>query len=210
MKLLHEQSSQCLRSELDLFSLPPTQTAVDGSQWVEHSPVSTITSSSPIEFIVSGSGEDYMDLNNTLLEVKACIKTTNNSPVDAAVVVAPINNTLHSLFSQIDVSLNDVNVSSATTTYPHRAYIETHLNYGTDAKISRLQAAMYFIDDNLTVSNPIPDSSSAGNLTWTEEKTWDMYCKTCFRYDWSATRRRVQSEQIYVEWCDDESENDAQ
>ena len=42
MKLLHEQSSQCLRSELDLFSLPPTQTAIDGSQWVEHSPVSTI------------------------------------------------------------------------------------------------------------------------------------------------------------------------
>ena len=72
MKLLHEQSSQCLRSELDLFSLPPTQTAVDGSQWVEHSPVSTITSSSPIEFIVSGSGEDYMDLNNTILLVKAC------------------------------------------------------------------------------------------------------------------------------------------
>ena len=106
-----------------------------------------------------------MDLkNNILLEVKACIKTTNNSPVDAAVAVAPINNTLHSLFSQIDVSLNDVNVSSATTTYPYRAYIETHLNYGTDAKKSRLQAAMYFIDDNLTVSNPIPDSSSARNM----------------------------------------------
>ena len=139
-------------------------TAVDGSQWVEHSPVSTITSSSPIEFIVSGSGEDYMDLNNTLLEVKACIKTTNNSPVDAAVAVAPINNTLHSLFSQIDVSLNDVNVSSATTTYPYRAYIETHLNYETNAKKSSLQAAMYFIDDNLTVSNPIPDSSSARNM----------------------------------------------
>ena len=181
MKLLHEQSSQCLRSELDLFSLPPTQTAVDGSQWVEHSPVSTITSSSPIEFIVSGSGEDYMDLNNTLLEAKACIKTTNNSPVDAAVAVAPINNTLHSLFSQIDVSLNDVNVSSATTTYPYRAYIETHLNYGTDAKKSRLQAAMYFIDDNLTVSNPIPDSSSARNMglkrrhgICTAKSTFDM------------------------------------
>ena len=160
MKLLHKQSSQCIRSELYLFSLPPTQTAVDGPQWVEHSPVSTITSSSPIEFIVSGSGEDYMDLNNTLLEVKACIKTTNHSPVDAAVAVAPMNNTLPSLFSQIDVSLNDVNVSSATSTYPYRAYIETHMNYGTDAIKSRLQAAMYFIYDNLTVSNPIPDSSS--------------------------------------------------
>ena len=96
--------------------------------------MSTITSSSPIEFIVSGSGEYYMDLNSTLLEVKACIRTTNDSPVDVAVAVAPINNRLHGIFSQIDVSLNDVNVSSATTTYPYRAYIETHLNYGTYAK----------------------------------------------------------------------------
>ena len=132
MKLLHKQSSQCLGSEIYLFSLPHTQTAVDGSQWVERSPVSTITSSSPIEFIVSGSDKDYMDLNNTLLEAKACIKTTNDSPVDAAVAVTPINNTLHSLFCQY-VSLNDVNISSATTTYPYRAYIETHFNYGTDA-----------------------------------------------------------------------------
>ena len=87
----------------------------------------------------------------------------NNSPVDAAVAVAPIHNTLHSLFSQIDVSLNDVNVSYVTTIYTYRAYIETHLYYGTDANKSRLQAAMYFIEDNLTVSNPIPDSSSARN-----------------------------------------------
>ena len=94
MKLLHEQSSQCIRSELDLFSLPPTQTVVDGSQCVEHIPVSTITSYSPIDFIVSVSGEDYMDLNNTLLEVKACIKATNDSSVDVAVAVAQINNTL--------------------------------------------------------------------------------------------------------------------
>ena len=49
-----------------------------------------INSSSPIEVIVSGSGEDYMDLNNTLLEVKACIKTTNDSPEDASVAVATI------------------------------------------------------------------------------------------------------------------------
>ena len=147
MKLLHEQSS-------------PTQTAVDCSQWMEHCPVSTITSSSPIEFIVSGSVEYYMDLNNTLLEVKACIKTTDDSPVDAAVAVAPINHTLHSPISQIDICLNDGSVSSATTTYPYRSYIQTHLNYRTDAKKIKASSSdgLY-----LTVSNPIPDSSSARN-----------------------------------------------
>ena len=61
-------------------------------------------------------------------------KKTNDAAVDTAVAVVPINNAFHSLFSQIDVTLNDVNVSSATPTYPYRAYIETHLNYGTDAK----------------------------------------------------------------------------
>ena len=114
---------------------------------------------------MSGSGEDYMDLNDTLLAVKA----TNDIPVNA---VAPISNTLHSLLSQIDVSLNDVNISSATTTYLYRAYIETHLNYGTDAKKSRLQAAMYFINDNLIVYNPIPDLSSARNMGLKEDMVY--------------------------------------
>ena len=71
--------------------------------------------------------------------------------MDAAVAVAPINNTLHRIFSQIDFFMNDVNVSSATATYPCRACIETHLNYGADAKKSRLQAAMYFIDDKISL-----------------------------------------------------------
>ena len=123
--------------------------------------------------------------------------------MDAAVVVAPINNTLHSLFSQIDVSLNDVNVSSATTTYPYITYIETHLNYRTYTNKSRLQAVMHFIDDNLTVSSPITDSSSARNTElkrrhgiYIAKPTFDMIGKL--------------SEQLYVEWCDDESENDLQ
>ena len=44
---------------------------------------------------------------------------------------------LHSLLSQIDVSLNEVNISSATTTYPYRAYIEPHLRYKADASSAR-------------------------------------------------------------------------
>ena len=84
--------------------------------------------------------------------------------MDASVAVAPINNTLHSLFSPIDVSLNDMNVSSETTTYPYRAYIETHLNYVKDTQKLGFQVVMYFINDNLIVSNFISDSSSARNM----------------------------------------------
>ena len=185
MKLLYEQSSQCLRRDLDLFSLPPTQTATGGYQWVEHDAVSTITSSSPIESIVSGSGEDYVDLNNTLLEMKACIQTTNYSPVDVAAAVAPINNTLRIIFSQIDVALNDVNVSSATTTYPYRAYIKPTwiMEHTLKTKASSSDVLYRWQPDSLQ------------SYTWlifckkyvTKGKTWDVYCKTYLRYDWSAT-----------------------
>ena len=153
MKLLNAQSQQCLRTELDLFSVPPTQTSIDSSQWVEHSPESTISASAPIEFVVAGSGDDYLDLSNTLLEVRAKL-TADGSPVTAEVAVAPVNNVLQSMFSQLDVSLNVVSVSSASTTYPYRAYMETHLNYGHDAKVSKLQAGLYYMDTNLTLSDP--------------------------------------------------------
>ncbi len=152
-----DQYTQCVRSELELFSSPPIQIAVEEGQWVEYNPVSSITSAAPIEFVITGSGDEYVDLSKTLLEVKAVIKQANGEISPKTTHIAPVNNTLQSLFSQVDVSLNDVPVSSSTTTYPYRAFIENHLNYGSDAKESRLSGGLYFMDDNITVSDPIPD-----------------------------------------------------
>ncbi len=152
-----EQFTQCVRSELDLFTLPPIQTAVEEGQWVEYNPVSSISSAAPIEFVVTGSGDDYLDLSKTLIQVEAAIRQPDGTRTPATTHIAPVNNTLQSLFSQVDVSLNDVPVSTATTTYPYKAYIENHLNHGSDAKESRLSAGLYFMDDNITQSDPIPD-----------------------------------------------------
>ena len=153
---MHNRSSVCTLNWICFNSVPPTQTSIDSYQWVENSPVSTISASAPIEFVVARSGEDYLDLSNTLLEIRA-----DGSPVTAKVAVARVNSVLHSMFSQLDVSLNDVNVSSASTTYPYRAYMETHLNYGHDTKVSKLQAGLYYMDTNLTVSDPRPTGENA-------------------------------------------------
>ena len=90
--------TQCIRSELELFSLPPLQTAIEEGQWVEYNPVSSINSGAPIEFVVTGSGNEYADLSKTLIEIKAEIRDQNGNKVVAAKHVAPVNNTLHSLF----------------------------------------------------------------------------------------------------------------
>jgi hypothetical protein len=45
---------------------------------------------------------------------------------------------MHSLFSDVSVSLNEKLVSPSTSLYPDRAYIETLLSYGSAAKESQL------------------------------------------------------------------------
>ena len=129
MAFVHHESQECTKSELDLFTIPATQTSISKGQWIEYHPISNITDSGPIEFYVSGTGDEYLDLARTQLFVKAKITKANGTAIDADTQVGPVNLFLHSLFSQVDVSLNERLISPSTNTYPYRAMIETLLNY---------------------------------------------------------------------------------
>ena len=80
-------------------------------------PKDTLDDGSSIEISVSGSGQDYLDAANTHLYVKAEI--TQALANDAA--VGPINLFLHSLFSDVEVSLYETPVTSSDNTYAYRA-----------------------------------------------------------------------------------------
>ena len=73
MALLHRMSEECVKSELDLFTLALTQTAIEKSTYIEIPPLSAPTDRGPIEFFVSASSEDYMDLNNKYLHLRVKI-----------------------------------------------------------------------------------------------------------------------------------------
>ena len=147
MAFVHEQSCECTKSELDLFSVPPTQTSIENGTWVEYHPISTIADGTPIEFEIPGNGEDYLDLANTYLYVQAKIVQANGNNLDADTRVAPVNLFLHSLFSEVDISLNGTQITSSTNTYPYRAIIETLLSYGQDVKESQLTSALFYKDE---------------------------------------------------------------
>ena len=67
MSLLHDMSEECVHAELDLFTIPMTQTAIEKNAYVEVPPISAISGMAPLEFFIAGNGEDYIDLNNTLV-----------------------------------------------------------------------------------------------------------------------------------------------
>ena len=146
MALVHQNSCECTKSELDLFGVPPTQTSVEHGYWEQKGLTSTLTDQGPYEFAVSGAGDDYIDLFNTYLFVEAQIVNTDGSNLEPDTDVGPVDLWMHSLFSDVSVSLNEKLVSPPTSMYPYRAYIETLLSYGPAAKESQLTGVMWYKD----------------------------------------------------------------
>lgn len=148
MSFLHSHSCECMKSELDLFTLPPTQINIEGSTWVVYKPISSLSDDAPIEFSIVSS-EDYLDLSHTQIGVRVQIAEVTAPAEDddeGYKQTGPVNCFLHALFSQIDVFFNTKQVSPPNTNYPYRAYIETLLNYGQDAKKSHLGCGLWYED----------------------------------------------------------------
>ena len=150
MAFVHRQSCEGVKTELDLFTVPPTQTSIVDRNVVEHQFMASLDSGGPIEFLIPGSGDDYLDLANTMLHVQVKVTRADGDDLDLADPVGPVNNWLHSLFSQADVYLNGTLVTSLNNTYAYRAYLETLLSYGTDAKVTQLTSQLWHKD---TASN---------------------------------------------------------
>ena len=68
---------------------------------------------------------------------------TNTADADP---IGPVNLWLHSLYSQVDISLNGTQVTTSSNTYPYRAMIEMLLSYGDNAKETQLTSSLFYED----------------------------------------------------------------
>ena len=150
MAFLHAHPYKCFKSELELFSLPPTQTTIEASSWVYYKPISSLTDDSPIKFVVPEQGDEYIDLAHTMLSLRVQVNPTDvgawqtDIKSGAAPEIGPVNNLLHSMFNQVDVYLNQKLVLPPNDAYAYRAHIETLLNYGPAAKKSHLTSVLWY------------------------------------------------------------------
>ena len=146
MSLIHKDSCECSSAELDLQSVPPTQTSVESGYYEECGPVASLTDQGPIEFNIVGSENEYLDLYNTHLYLACRIVNADGTDLAADAEVGPTNLFLHSLFSQVNVTLGGALVSESNNNYAYRAFMETLLSYGPAAKDSQLTAALWYKD----------------------------------------------------------------
>jgi hypothetical protein len=131
-------SEDCAKSELDLFSVPPTQTVVEEGVWDTIQPHPNFEKSSVITFDIPGTNIHYIDLSQTELHIKCKLNKKLESEIKNDVEypkdVYIINNVLHSLFQQIQISLNNAPVENTNRNYAYRAYLENLLCYNKESK----------------------------------------------------------------------------
>lgn len=135
-------------SQLCLFDLPGYQTAVENVSYQKIRPISTISADSPIEFNIAAQNDlTYMDLKRSTMFVKVRITKNDGSKIDSSNNnVGPINLLLHSLFSQVDVFVQNRLVSSSTGNYAYKAYIQNLLKYGKSSKQTQFTAQLWYED----------------------------------------------------------------
>lgn len=148
---------------LDVFEQRQVDPSIEEVKYTEIKPQTALDQQGPHVFEVPASGEP-IDLQNVLLSVACKLTKANDADIGQDEKVGPVNNTLHTLFSQVEVRLGETVVSYNHSLYPYQAYIE-ELLYADASEISgRLQMQGFILDESGTgaIADPTADPHNSG------------------------------------------------
>ncbi|XP_045158604.2 uncharacterized protein F54H12.2-like [Mercenaria mercenaria] len=134
------------KEELSLFTSPPAATTVQSREWITYRPVNQVTTLSALEFNIPGQSSAYLDLKRSVLNLKLQIVKGDGAAVSADEIVGPINLPFHTVFSQVDVSLQQTPLSHTGINYPYKAYIDTILKSNRNIQENLLTSQQYYKD----------------------------------------------------------------
>ncbi len=191
MSLLDVDSIESVRSELELFTVKPTQTSIEETSYQSFHPITTLDRGNPLEFRLISSDTDYLDLNDSVLYLKARILDENGETISTDLdegryptkaIVFPINNFIGSYFKQVEVYANGKQIGSSNTLYGYRAYLETLLSFDDAAKQEQLEIGGFykditsFEDHGATIQTGTSDNKGAvSRFKWVEgSKTFEV------------------------------------
>src|SRR5215475_10734630 len=128
---------EAMMSEFDYFTPSVIQAAIVKEYEEMISPAMTLGSDvanplSTIEFKVNAASNLYRDLNNSYVMLTMKMVGEAGANLGATAAVAPTNLTLHSLFSNVSVTLCGKELTEKDSLYAYRAYFETLLSHSPD------------------------------------------------------------------------------
>ena len=147
-----------------LFEKPLVESAVESIDWMHFAPDGIPKKDSPLSFDIPSNATFYRDLGKTLLQVKVRVTHKDGSDLIEDDQVALVNFGLSSLFSQMDVYLNQkLIMTSIGSNHPYKAYIDVVLNSIDDECTSRLQSKLFYKDTSGTMEETRLNGGNLGH-----------------------------------------------
>ena len=162
MSSIREGSDECSISPLEWYDVPPTQTAVVESYDVEFLPTSALRQGGAVEFYIPASAEDYLDVKNSRLYIRARIVKADGTQTAADEAVAPVNNLLQSMWSNVELLANERLIAHTNNIHGYVSIISHLLHDSDEVLTSERQMQMIYKDtaSQLDVTNPaLPNPS---------------------------------------------------
>ncbi|XP_074604151.1 uncharacterized protein F54H12.2-like [Brevipalpus obovatus] len=136
-------------SELDLFGVPPTQLSVERGYETEHRPLSQLSPTSPIEFVITSSHDEYILFSESYLILKFQLTNimknpSDNEPGDVWSSIYFTQNLLGSMFESCKLVIGNKEITFSSGNYAWRSYLESLLGYSHEAKFSHLSCGGFF------------------------------------------------------------------
>lgn len=189
---LSTESHEFMASGLDLFTKPEHDSSILAGKTIEHHMITALNDNNNVfEFVIPSEGHEYTYLPMTRLEGEVQILKSNNTAVTNTDWVAPVNLLSSALFRQVECELNGVQVADLTSPcYHYKAYIETHLTYGHDAKNTHLRAALWCED---TINKEEAYEGTNGSFVirhnWITNNQGTLYFSTPLHLDFFNSQR---------------------
>ena len=151
MAFIQDGSEPSMLLENHLFYLPSTLTERWNTKDYDIGPSqATFDEAQDITFDIASSYSELLSLADIRFtcELHVIKNGTNLSVTDT---FAPISNILHSVFSNVTITLGGRNISDTSGLYHMRAYLESLLGYNKAAQNSQLSSAGWYLDTDLNI-----------------------------------------------------------
>ena len=149
---------ECTLSNVDdMMRGTMVQRQIEGASYTTVLP--RLINDSVIEFEINNA-DGYLELNKTEVEVKFRIKKEDGTNLTAEDHVGTINYPIATLFSSVEVKLNNKTITYGSANYAERSIMEILMTYTSDAANSWLATGLFEKDTagRMNASNP-----NAGN-----------------------------------------------
>ena len=161
MSLIHAAGNTWAVGELDLHALPVTQKDILKTVPITKTTNNALTDTTTSFDFKFEPSNNYTDLSEARLHLEYNIETADGTDVTATDEAAPVNNVLHTIFSNVQLLINGEKVTGNYEQYPYKAYLTDLIATEHRNKETRMEGYQKWIADTAGHMDT-QDASSTG------------------------------------------------